>query len=254
MPSAPSFRTSTRIGSCGSVSTSVAFCKAIREAVGDRSDLLFGTHGQFTTAGAIRLGQALEPYAPLWFEEPVPPESWKALKQVKEQVRTRICVGERLHTRWEFVPIFEHGLADFVMPDVTWTGGISELKKIATMAEENEWRRRTVAGLEAEVNPIVIRRARRRLVWGDLHGHSGVSDGTGTPEDYYAYARDVARLDVAVLTDHDHWGVRPLDADPTAQEAFWRERTGTARGRLRCHRWNDQAAATSCAGASAATA
>ena len=53
----------------------------------------------------------------------------------RSRSRTPICVGERLHTRWEFVPIFENGLADFVMPDVTWTGGISELKKIATMAE-----------------------------------------------------------------------------------------------------------------------
>ena len=70
-----------------------------------------------------------------WFEEPVPVESWKALKQVREHIDVRISVGERLYTRWEFVPIFEHGLADFVMPDVTWTGGISELKKIGTMAE-----------------------------------------------------------------------------------------------------------------------
>jgi galactonate dehydratase len=50
-------------------------------------------------------------------------------------VPTRICVGERLHTRFDFVPIFEQRLADYVMPDVTWTGGITELKKIATMAE-----------------------------------------------------------------------------------------------------------------------
>ena len=50
------------------ITRSVAFCKAIREAVGDRADLLFGTHGQFTPGGAIRLGQALEPYSPLWFE------------------------------------------------------------------------------------------------------------------------------------------------------------------------------------------
>ena len=70
-----------------------------------------------------------------WFEEPVPAESWKALKQVKEQVKPLISVGERLHTRWEFIPIFENNLADFVMPDITWTGGITELKKIATMAE-----------------------------------------------------------------------------------------------------------------------
>jgi galactonate dehydratase len=50
-------------------------------------------------------------------------------------VRVPISVGERLHTRWDFVPVLENRLADFVMPDVTWTGGISELKKIATMAE-----------------------------------------------------------------------------------------------------------------------
>jgi galactonate dehydratase len=51
------------------------FAAAIREAVGDRADLLFGTHGQFTPAGAIRLGQAIEPFSPLWFEEPVPPDN-----------------------------------------------------------------------------------------------------------------------------------------------------------------------------------
>ncbi len=65
----------------------------------------------------------------------MPPESYHALKQVRERVRVPISVGERLHTRWDFVPVLENGLADFVMPDVTWTGGISELKKIATMAE-----------------------------------------------------------------------------------------------------------------------
>jgi len=69
-------------------------------------------------------------------------------------------------------------------------------------------------GLDASVNPIVVRRSARRLVWADLHGHSRLSDGTGTPDDYFAYARDIARLDVISLTDHDHWGVRPLDGDP----------------------------------------
>ena len=54
---------------------------------------------------------------------------------MREQVRAPLCVGERLFTRFEFVPIFEQRLADYVMPDVVWTGGISELKKIATLAE-----------------------------------------------------------------------------------------------------------------------
>ncbi len=49
--------------------------RAIREAVGDKADLLFGTHGQFNTPGAIRLGRELEPYNPLWYEEPIPPDN-----------------------------------------------------------------------------------------------------------------------------------------------------------------------------------
>ncbi len=108
---------------------------AAREAVGPSVEILIDAHGLYNVPTAVRLANKMADYKIHWFEEPVPVESWKALKQVKEQVATPICTGERLHTRWEFVPIFEQGLADFVMPDVTWTGGISELKKIATMAE-----------------------------------------------------------------------------------------------------------------------
>ncbi len=108
---------------------------AVREAVGPEIELLIDCHGHYDVPTGVRLAQRLAPYNIGWFEEPVPPESYAALKQVRDQVPTRICVGERLHTRYEFVPIFENRLADFVMPDVTWTGGISELKKIATMAE-----------------------------------------------------------------------------------------------------------------------
>ncbi|HEX2186410.1 MAG TPA: mandelate racemase/muconate lactonizing enzyme family protein [Chloroflexota bacterium] len=108
---------------------------AIREAVGPQVEVLIDAHALYNVPTAVRLAHRLAPFNITWFEEPVPPESYHALKQVRDQVPTRICVGERLHTRFEFVPIFEQHLADFVMPDVTWTGGISELKKIATMAE-----------------------------------------------------------------------------------------------------------------------
>lgn len=108
---------------------------AARAEVGPGFEILIDAHGLYNVPSAVRLANKMAEYNIHWFEEPVPPESWKALKQVREQVSTPICTGERLHTRWEFVPIFENGLADFVMPDVTWTGGISELKKIATMAE-----------------------------------------------------------------------------------------------------------------------
>ena len=66
---------------------SETFCRKLREAVGGKADLLFGTHGQFTTSGAIRLGKRLEKYEPLWFEEPVPPEMPEEMAAVARAVR-----------------------------------------------------------------------------------------------------------------------------------------------------------------------
>jgi galactonate dehydratase len=108
---------------------------AIREAVGPDIEVMIDCHGRFDAPTAIRLARSLKPYNIWWFEEPVPVESTHALKQVRENVSVPICVGERLHTRWDFLPVLENELADFIMPDVTWTGGISEIKKIATLAE-----------------------------------------------------------------------------------------------------------------------
>ncbi|APX10834.1 mandelate racemase/muconate lactonizing enzyme family protein [Tateyamaria omphalii] len=117
------------------ISMSVDFCKAIREAVADRADLLFGTHGQFTTAGAIRLGQALEPYSPLWFEEPIPPDAVEEMAKVARAVRIPIATGERLTTKAEFAPILRSGAATILQPALGRAGGIWEMKKVAAMAE-----------------------------------------------------------------------------------------------------------------------
>jgi hypothetical protein len=82
--------------------------------------------------------------------------------------------------------------------------------------------------LVGESNPLEVGPG-PRVLWADLHGHSSFSDGTGTPEDWFAYARDVAGLDVAALTDHDRWGVRFLDSSPElwaeirAQVARWHD-------------------------------
>jgi galactonate dehydratase len=108
----------------------------VREVAGDDIEILIDAHGRFNVPTAIRLCRSLEDAADIdWFEEPVPVESYAALQQVRDKVNAAITVGERLHTRWEFAPILERKLADYIMPDVTWAGGISELKKIATMAE-----------------------------------------------------------------------------------------------------------------------
>ena len=109
---------------------------AIRAAVGPKVEILIDAHGHYNVPTAVRLANRLYAESRIdWFEEPVPPESYDALRSVREQVHCAICVGERLFTRWEFLPIFQQRLADYVMPDVVWTGGISELKKIATLAE-----------------------------------------------------------------------------------------------------------------------
>ena len=121
--------------SMNDISTSVAFCKAIREAVGDKADLLFGTHGQFTTAGAIRLAQAIEPYSPLWFEEPIPPDNVNEMTKVASATKIPVATGERLTTKAEFAPVLRSGAAAILQPALGRAGGIWETKKIATLAE-----------------------------------------------------------------------------------------------------------------------
>ena len=117
------------------IALSVAFCKAIRDAVGSRADLLFGTHGQFSTAGAIRLGQALEPYSPLWFEEPIPPDNLLEFKKVADAVRIPIATGERMTTKAEFAALLQTGGAAILQPALGRAGGIWEMKKLAAITE-----------------------------------------------------------------------------------------------------------------------
>ncbi len=117
------------------IDLSVRMLRAIRQAVGNRADILFGTHGQFTPSGAIRLGQALEPYLPLWFEEPIPPDNLLDFAQVAQAVRIPIATGERLTTKAEFATLLRTGGAAILQPALGRSGGILETKKIAAMAE-----------------------------------------------------------------------------------------------------------------------
>ena len=117
------------------ISRSVQFCAKIREAVGDRADLLFGTHGQFSTPGAIRLGRELEPYNPLWYEEPIPPDNILEFAEVARQVRIPLATGERLTTKTEFGLLLRAGGVKILQPALGRVGGIWEAKKIAAIAE-----------------------------------------------------------------------------------------------------------------------
>ena len=117
------------------IETSVRFCREIREAVGDRADLLFGTHGQFTPGGAIRLAQAIESYEPLWFEEPVPPDDPQAMAEVARATSITVATGERLTTKAEFAAVLKAGAAGILQPALGRAGGIWEARKIAAIAE-----------------------------------------------------------------------------------------------------------------------
>src|SRR6266508_3117452 len=113
----------------------VQIIRAIRESIGSGVEILIDAHGRFDVPTAVRLANAIAPYRIGWFEEPVPPENWDALRQFRDRSDVPVCVGERLYTRWQFRPVLEQKLAEYIMPDIIRTGGISEMKKIATMAE-----------------------------------------------------------------------------------------------------------------------
>ena len=134
-PAAPYSVFDPRQPSLESLDLCAKFCRLMREAVGSRADLLFGTHGQFTPAGAIRLAKRLEPYDPLWFEEPVPPEKPEEMAQVARGTSIPIATGERLTTKYEFARVLECRAASILQMALGRVGGIMEAKKIAAMAE-----------------------------------------------------------------------------------------------------------------------
>ena len=111
------------------------FMRQMREAVGMKADLLFGTHGQMTAAGAIRLAKRLEPYDPLWFEEPVPPDAPEEMAKVARATSLPIATGERLATKYDFGQVLRAGAAAILQMNLGRVGGLLEAKKIAAMAE-----------------------------------------------------------------------------------------------------------------------
>jgi galactonate dehydratase len=118
-----------------SLERTIRLVRLVREAVGDRADLLMGTHGQFTTSGAIRLARLLEPYDPLWFEEPVPPDMPEQMAIVARGTRIPIATGERLTTKYEFARVLAAGAANILQMNLGRVGGLLEAKKIAALAE-----------------------------------------------------------------------------------------------------------------------
>ncbi|MDQ6706653.1 MAG: mandelate racemase/muconate lactonizing enzyme family protein, partial [Acidobacteriota bacterium] len=109
--------------------------RLIREEFGDSMDVAMEFHGYWNLPCAIKIAQACEPYAPLWLEEMLPQDNLSAYAELAKTTRLPLCVSERLMTRYGFRELFENRAARIIMPDICWCGGISEAKKIATVAE-----------------------------------------------------------------------------------------------------------------------
>jgi galactonate dehydratase len=108
---------------------------AVRDAVGLDVDVMVDLHGRTTPAMAIAYGRSLAPYHPWFLEEPCPPENVDAMVEVARALTIPIATGERLVTRFQFRELFEKRACAIVQPDVCHCGGISELKRIAAMAD-----------------------------------------------------------------------------------------------------------------------
>ena len=108
----------------------------LREAVGPKVDIMVDDHGRGRPASAMRLMQALEPYHLFFLEEPTQPDDLDGLARIRAaNPKMDLATGERLYSKWDFLPLFEKRLIDIVQPDLAHAGGITETKKIAAMAE-----------------------------------------------------------------------------------------------------------------------
>ena len=108
---------------------------AVREAVGANVDILVEAHAKFNVATAVQLGRRLERYRPLFYEEPVSYENISEMVQVRQRVDIPIATGERLYLKFPFFELVKMEAVDVLQPDICNAGGITELKKIAAIAE-----------------------------------------------------------------------------------------------------------------------
>ncbi|MDZ5711336.1 galactonate dehydratase [Jeotgalibacillus haloalkalitolerans] len=108
---------------------------AVREAVGDYIGIGIDFHGRVHKPMAKILAKELEPFRPMFIEEPVLPENNEALRDIAMHTNIPIATGERMFSRWEFKKLLSDGYADIIQPDLSHAGGITECKKIFSMAE-----------------------------------------------------------------------------------------------------------------------
>jgi galactonate dehydratase len=113
----------------------LSYVEDIRKAVGDKMEIAIEGHARWNLPEATKIARALEPYKILWLEEILPPDNPEAYVRLKADTSIPLCVSERLFTRFGFRNIIESNAADIIMPDMAWTGGLSETRKICALAD-----------------------------------------------------------------------------------------------------------------------
>jgi galactonate dehydratase len=119
------------------VDQQVEFAAAIREAVGDGVDILIECHGRYDPQWVVQLAERVHRYRPFFIEDPIRHENPAAMAQVRDKTALPLAAGERYHSKWDFRELIEGSYVDYIRPDICHCGGITELRKIAAMAETN---------------------------------------------------------------------------------------------------------------------
>lgn len=122
------------LGSVAEIDGVIRRVAAAREVLGDHRDVAVDFHGRFSLANARKVAPLLEPYRPFFIEEPVVPENTHLLQQFTSSTTIPVATGERLYSRQEFLPALQAGIA-VAQPDLSHAGGITEVRKIAALAE-----------------------------------------------------------------------------------------------------------------------
>ena len=110
----------------------------IRNAVGDKMDIMVEFHSLWNLPTACRIAEAVKPFQPYWMEDPVKMDSLSVVGEYRQRTGLPVTASETLSYRTGYKDLLEAKAVDIVMPDLSWCGGISEAKKIATMAEAHQ--------------------------------------------------------------------------------------------------------------------
>ena len=124
-----------RTASNGEIDRMVREVRHIREKLPKSIDLAVDMHGFYDAPTGKRVAQEMEGFHLLWLEEPVPAENIDAMAEIRRSTKTPICCGENLFMRWGYTALLEKRAVDIIMPDIQKTGGLSESRKIANLAE-----------------------------------------------------------------------------------------------------------------------